>query len=310
MTKKQQLFCEEYLIDLNATQAAIRAGYKPESAGSVGSENLKKPEIRARIDKAMAERSKRTGVNADRVVRELARVAFVNASDVIDMNKATVIDGACADDTAAISSVKVKNIPTDDGEIVEREIRLADKLKALKGEHSPATVYRRRPGTRNRAAKKNRDLCGIRIKQLIMEKELFIALCDQLKNKVPELRWIDSDQGQLNVSERPPVAFPCCLVEMSYPQCTTHMAGKQRVRVRFQLQVAFNVWGTANASAPQESREKALQQYDTLQNIHKALQWWSFGRKINPTSRVSVLTENRSNGLKIFRMIYESEFMD
>ena len=105
-----------------------------------------------------------------------------------------------------------------------------------------------------------------------MEKELFIALCDQLKNKVPELRWIDSDQGQLNVSERPPVAFPCCLVEMSYPQCTTHMAGKQRVRVRFQLQVAFNVWGTANASAPQESREKALQQYDTLQNIHKALQ--------------------------------------
>ena len=38
-----------------------------------------------------------------------------------------------------------------------------------------------------------------------MEKELFIALCDQLKNKVPELRWIDSDQGQLNVSERPPV---------------------------------------------------------------------------------------------------------
>lgn len=93
-------------------------------------------------------------------------------------------------------------------------------------------------------------------------------------------------------------------------QCTTHMAGKQRVRVRFQLQVAFNVWGTANASAPQESREKALQQYDTLQNIHKALQWWSFGRKINPTSRVSVLTENRSNGLKIFRMIYESEFMD
>ncbi len=103
----------------------------------MGSEKLKNLKIRARIDKAMAERSKRTGVNADRVVRELARVAFVNASDVIDMNKATVIDGACADDTAAISSVKVKNIPTDDGEIVEREIRLADKLKALEllGKH-------------------------------------------------------------------------------------------------------------------------------------------------------------------------------
>ena len=137
MTKKQQLFCEEYLIDLNATQAAIRAGYKPESAGSVGSENLKKPEIRARIDKAMAERSKRTGVNADRVVRELARVAFVNASDVIDMNKATVLNDASRDDTAAIASVKVKVIPGETGDGVEREIRLADKLKALElcGKH-------------------------------------------------------------------------------------------------------------------------------------------------------------------------------
>ena len=137
MTKKQQLFCEEYLIDLNATQAAIRAGYKPESAGSVGSENLKKPEIRARIDKAMAERSKRTGVNADRVVRELARVAFVNASDVIDMNKATVLNDASRDDMAAIASVKVKVIPGETGDGVEREIRLADKVKALElcGKH-------------------------------------------------------------------------------------------------------------------------------------------------------------------------------
>ncbi len=71
VTKKQKQFCEEYLIDLNATQAAIRAGYSPESAYSSGQENLKKPEIRAHIDKAIAERSKRIGVNADRVVSSL-----------------------------------------------------------------------------------------------------------------------------------------------------------------------------------------------------------------------------------------------
>ena len=59
LTAKQERFCEEYLIDLNATQAAIRAGYSVESAGSIGSENLTKPEIRARIDTAMAERSNR-----------------------------------------------------------------------------------------------------------------------------------------------------------------------------------------------------------------------------------------------------------
>lgn len=131
MTRKQKLFCEEYQIDLNATQAAIRAGYSPESAGSIGSELLKKPEIRARIDKMMAERSKRVGINADRVLQELGKIAFVNAADVIDMNNATVKDGADRDDTAAIASVKVKVISGANGEGVEREIRLADKLKAL-----------------------------------------------------------------------------------------------------------------------------------------------------------------------------------
>ena len=85
LTKKNEVFCDEYLIDLNATQAAIRAGYSVESAGSIGSELLKKPEIRARIDRAMAERSKRTGINADRVLLELGKIAFVNAIDVINM---------------------------------------------------------------------------------------------------------------------------------------------------------------------------------------------------------------------------------
>lgn len=136
MTKKQKRFCEEYLVDLNATQAAIRAGYSPDSAYSIGSENLKKPEIRARIDKALAERSKRIGINADRVLRELARLAFVNAPDVIDIKNAVLLPDASRDDTAAIASVKVK-IVSGDIESEEREIKLADKLKALEllGKH-------------------------------------------------------------------------------------------------------------------------------------------------------------------------------
>jgi len=70
LTAKQQRFVEEYLIDLNATQAAIRAGYSPESAKEIGCENLTKPNIKAAIDKAMAERSRRTGITQDRVLRE------------------------------------------------------------------------------------------------------------------------------------------------------------------------------------------------------------------------------------------------
>ena len=128
MTQKQKRFIEEYLIDLNATQAAIRAGYSPDTAKSIGSENLTKPDIQARIARAMAERSRRTGVNADRVVMELAKIAFVNAKDVIDPDTATVRADALPEDTAAIQSVKVKTFGEDG---LEREIKMADKLKAL-----------------------------------------------------------------------------------------------------------------------------------------------------------------------------------
>ena len=140
LTKKNEVFCEEYLIDLNATQAAIRAGYSTDSAGSIGSELLKKPEIRARIDQAMAERSKRTGINADRVLRELGRIAFLNPKDVIDLDTAKVLDTATDDDLAVIAGVKVKYVPhkdfDEDGEpvieqAIEREVKMADKLKAL-----------------------------------------------------------------------------------------------------------------------------------------------------------------------------------
>lgn len=131
ITKKNEVFCEEYLIDLNATQAAIRAGYSPDSAGSTGFELLKKPEIRARIDQAMAERSKRTGINADRVLRELGRIAFLNPKDVIDLDTAKVLDTATEDDLAVIAGVKVKQTQTELGTSVEREVKMADKLKAL-----------------------------------------------------------------------------------------------------------------------------------------------------------------------------------
>ena len=137
MTEKQRRFVEEYLIDLNATQAAIRAGYSPKTARDIGCENLTKPNIQAAIDRAMAERSRRTGINQDRVIQEIAKLAFLNPVDVIDMDEATVRGEAHRDDTACIASVKVKTIPTEDGAITEREVKTYDKLKALEllGKH-------------------------------------------------------------------------------------------------------------------------------------------------------------------------------
>lgn len=127
MTKKQKRFVEEYLIDLNATQAAIRAGYSSDTAGSIGAENLKKPEIKSKIDKAMAERSKRTGISQDRVLLELARIGFAKITDVVDPDTAKIKADASEDDLACIQSIKIK--PNEFG--TEREVRLYDKKSAL-----------------------------------------------------------------------------------------------------------------------------------------------------------------------------------
>lgn len=74
VTDKQARFAEEYLIDLNATQAAIRAGYSEKTARSVGSENLSKPDIQEAIQKAMKERSDRLQIDSDFVLAEAIKM--------------------------------------------------------------------------------------------------------------------------------------------------------------------------------------------------------------------------------------------
>jgi len=131
LTQKQKLFIDEYLIDLNATQAAIRAGYSPRNADKIGSELLGKTRVSDAIKTAMAERSKRTGINQDRILMELAKIALVNPEKVVNFDEATIREDALPEDLAAVASVKVKRFPTKDGEGIEREIKFYDKTKAL-----------------------------------------------------------------------------------------------------------------------------------------------------------------------------------
>ncbi|MGL4833094.1 MAG: terminase small subunit, partial [Shewanella sp.] len=70
MNDKQARFVQEYLIDLNATQAAIRAGYSEKTAGEMGYENLNKPHIMEAVQKAQAERAYKTGIDAEWVLKE------------------------------------------------------------------------------------------------------------------------------------------------------------------------------------------------------------------------------------------------
>lgn len=92
MTDKQKRFCEEYLVDLNATQAALRAGYSEKTAYSIGDENLKKPEIQNYLRELMQERSQRTEVTADTVIRELKQIALAEDVEISGRDKIKALE--------------------------------------------------------------------------------------------------------------------------------------------------------------------------------------------------------------------------
>lgn len=145
LTSKQKRFVEEYLVDLNATQAAIRAGYSEHTAYAMGYENLRKPEIAAAIQEAQERRSQRTEITQDEVLKELAKLGFANMLDYIavqedgtayvDLSKLT------RDQAAAVQEVTVDTYVEgrgDDKVPVKRiRFKLADKRGSLEliGKH-------------------------------------------------------------------------------------------------------------------------------------------------------------------------------
>lgn len=139
LTKKQKLFVDEYLIDLNATQAAIRAGYKEKTAYSMGWQNLKKLEVQQSIEKAMQKREDRTEITQDRVLRELEKIGFSDLRGAFNENGSLKMPKDWSDEAAAaISSIEVitKNLGEGEVEYVHK-IKLWDKKGGLEliGKH-------------------------------------------------------------------------------------------------------------------------------------------------------------------------------
>lgn len=92
LTDRQARFCEEYLIDLNATQAAIRAGYSEKTANRIASELLSKLDIQEKITELKAERAKRTEMTQDSVIQELAAVARAEIKGVRAVDKLKALE--------------------------------------------------------------------------------------------------------------------------------------------------------------------------------------------------------------------------
>ena len=133
LNERQKLFVAEYLKDLNATQAAIRAGYSAKTAYAIAEKLLRKAEIKQAIQEAMKARSDRTEITQDRVLQELARLAFFDPRKMFHGDGSPKAIHELDDDTAAaISGLDVVNVGNSEigiGQVLKYKI--ADKGAAL-----------------------------------------------------------------------------------------------------------------------------------------------------------------------------------
>lgn len=133
LTDKQKRFVTEYLVDLNATQAAIRAGYSEKTACEQGARLLANVKVQAAVQKGKAERAKRTEITQDRVLLEYARIAFFDPRKLFDdegnPKHITELDDETA---AALAGLDVEKRVDDNGvETYTKKYKIADKLRAL-----------------------------------------------------------------------------------------------------------------------------------------------------------------------------------
>jgi phage terminase small subunit len=139
LTAKQEQFCLEYIIDFNATQAAIRAGYSEKTAHAMGAENLTKPLIAAKLAQLIGERQKRARKTGDDVIRELENIAFSRLGDVVHWNESGMAFPVGSEDLdddamAAVEAVEVTEIvgkKEDSNDMLKTKVKLHAKLPAL-----------------------------------------------------------------------------------------------------------------------------------------------------------------------------------
>ena len=137
ITPKKQRFVDEYLVDLNATQAAIRAGYSAKTAHSQGPRLLDDVDVKELIADAMAKRAEATKITAERVLQELGRVAFFDPRRLLNADGSPRQINELDDDTAAVlAGMDISEEYEGSGDErrfvgYTKKVKLADKVGAL-----------------------------------------------------------------------------------------------------------------------------------------------------------------------------------
>ena len=152
MTPKQETFVREYLIDLNATQAAIRAGYSKRTAEWIGPQLLTKSHVLEAVERAKAERSQRTEINADWVLKTLAEEKTADLAAIYDESGALkpVKDWPMVFRCGLVAGIETVEERDGNGEdarmVLVRKVKLTDRMKHLEliGKHIGVQAFKER----------------------------------------------------------------------------------------------------------------------------------------------------------------------
>lgn len=131
LTDKQEVFCQEYIKDYNATQAAIRAGYSPKTANEMASELKEKPHVLKRIEELKQKVADKNELTADRIIKELMKIAFADKRAIASWNESGIrfkpSDELSDFDAASIS--EISEVVNESGGMLK--VKQHDKVKAL-----------------------------------------------------------------------------------------------------------------------------------------------------------------------------------
>ncbi|MDD3965352.1 MAG: terminase small subunit [Candidatus Moranbacteria bacterium] len=132
LNPKQTTFCQEYLVDLNAKQAAIRAGYSQKTAEVIGYQLLQNTLVAGKLQELRTKQEVRTGISADRALKEAARLAFFDVRKLCDAQGNPIRVQELDDDTAAaIQGLELVSEKDGEGFATVRKYKVADKNAAL-----------------------------------------------------------------------------------------------------------------------------------------------------------------------------------
>lgn len=144
LTDKQEIFCREYLVDLNATQAAIRAGYSDKTANRIAAQLLSKLDIGKRIQELKSERGERLEVDADYVLKRLVEIDQMDVADILLSNgEIKPIKDWPKVWRITLSGIDVTEM-TGDAAGLLKKIKWPDKVKNLEllGKHISVQAFR------------------------------------------------------------------------------------------------------------------------------------------------------------------------